>query len=65
MCKRTLNDKPIIVDGEKIKMVHEPNGTHYLLIEKASPDYAGKFAVIVSNENGKITSEAELSVTCK
>lgn len=65
-CKRTLNDEPIIVDGEKIKMVSgKPDGTHYLLIEKAGPNHAGKLAVTASNENGKTTSEAKLFVTRK
>lgn len=46
-------------------MANEPDGQHYLLIEKSGPEHAGKFAVIASNENGKTTSEAKLSVTCK
>lgn len=62
---RTINDKPLIVDGEKVKMAHEPDGLHYLLIEKAGPEHAGKLAVIASNNHGKIASEAQLSVTCK
>lgn len=53
------------MDGEKIKMAHEPNGQYYLLIEKSGPEHAGKFAVTASNNNGKTTSEAKLSVTCK
>lgn len=53
------------MDGEKIKMAHEPDGFHYLLIEKAGPEHAGKLAVIASNVNGNTVSEAKLSVTCK
>lgn len=60
-----MNDKPLIVDGEKVKMAHEPDGLHYLLIEKTSSDHAGKLIVTASNENGKTTSEAKLSVTRK
>lgn len=56
---------PLIVDGEKIKITHKPDGQHYLLIEKSGPEHAGKVAVTASNNNGKITSEAKLSVTCK
>lgn len=48
-----------------MKMAHEPDGLHYLLIEKAGPEHAGKLAVIASNENGKTKSEATLSVTRK
>lgn len=62
---RTINDKPLVVDGEKIKMAHEPDGLHYLLIEKAGPEHAGKLAIIASNDNGNTISEAKLSVTCK
>lgn len=51
------------MDGEKVKMIHEPDGLHNLLIEKAGPEYAGKLVVIASNDNGKTTSEAKLSVT--
>jgi len=53
------------VDGEKIKMTHEPDGLHYLLIEKAGTEHAGKLAIIASNDNGNTVSEAKLSVTCK
>lgn len=60
-----INDKPLIVDGEKIKMAHEPDGLHYLLIEKAGPEHAGKLTVIASNNNGNTTSEAKLSLTRK
>lgn len=62
---RTINDKPLVVDGEKIKMAHGPDGLHYLLIEKAGPEHAGKLAIIASNDNGNTMSEAKLSVTCK
>ncbi|KAL4084741.1 hypothetical protein QTP88_027657 [Uroleucon formosanum] len=61
----TINDKPLVVDGENIKMAHEPDGLHYLLIEKAGPEHAGKIAIIASNDNGNTTSEAKLSVTSK
>lgn len=44
-------------------MVHEPDGLHYLLIEKAGPEHAGNLVVIASNDNGKTTSEAKLSIT--
>lgn len=53
------------MDGEKVKVAHEPDGIHYLLIEKAGPEHSGKLAVTASNDNGKTTSEAKLSVTCK
>lgn len=46
-------------------MVHKPDGLHYLLIEKTGPEHAGKLAVIASNDNGKITAEAKLSITRK
>lgn len=62
---RTINDTPLVVDGENIKMAHEPDGLHYLLIEKAGPEHAGKLAIIASNDNGTTASEAKLSVTCK
>uniref|UniRef100_A0A2S2PE49 Muscle M-line assembly protein unc-89 n=1 Tax=Schizaphis graminum TaxID=13262 RepID=A0A2S2PE49_SCHGA len=61
----TINDKPLVIDGEKIKMAHEPDGLHYLLIEKAGPEHAGKLAIIASNDSGNTTSEAKLSVTSK
>ncbi|XP_026820139.1 obscurin-like isoform X5 [Rhopalosiphum maidis] len=61
----TINDKPLVIDGEKIKMAHEPDGLHYLLIEKAGPEHAGKLAIIASNDNGNTASEAKLSVTSK
>ncbi|XP_025192239.1 obscurin isoform X4 [Melanaphis sacchari] len=61
----TINNKPLVVDGEKIKIAHESDGLHYLLIEKAGPEHAGKLKIIASNDNGNTTSEATLSVTSK
>lgn len=46
-------------------MAHEPDGTHYLLIEKAGPEHNGKLAVFASNDNGNISSEAKLAITRK
>lgn len=46
-------------------MASKPDGLHYLLIEKTSPDHAGKLIVTASNDNGKVASEAKLSVTRK
>lgn len=53
------------MDGEKIKMVQEPDGTHYLLIEKAGPEHNGKLGIFASNDNGNISSEAKLTITRK
>lgn len=53
------------MDGEKIKMANEPGGLQHLLIEKTSPDHAGKLILTASNDNGKVSSEAKLSVTRK
>lgn len=46
-------------------MVQEPDGTHYLLIEKTGPEHNGKLAVFASNDNGKISGEAKLAITRK
>ncbi|XP_050440789.1 obscurin isoform X50 [Adelges cooleyi] len=61
----TVNGSPLNVDGEKVKLTHGPDGLHYLLIEKTSPELTGKITVTASNDHGTISSEANLAVTSK
>lgn len=59
---RTLNGKPIVPDGEHIKIVDGPDGSQCLVIDKATPEDAGVYAVVAKNSQGEITSQAPLHV---
>lgn len=62
MFSRTLNGKPIIPDGQHIKIVDGPDGTQCLVIDKATPEDAGLYAVTAKNSQGEAKSQAPLQV---
>lgn len=59
---RTHNGKEIVPDGDRIKVVSLPDGTHALLIDKATPADAGKYGVVAINDKGESASTADLTV---
>ncbi|XP_023945004.2 obscurin isoform X3 [Bicyclus anynana] len=60
--KWTHNGKEIVPDGKRIRIVSQPDGTHTLLINEATPADAGTYAVIATNDKGETTSKADLTV---
>lgn len=63
LCRRCLDGKPIVPDGKHIKIVDGPEGLQSLVIDKATPDDAGVYSVVVSNPQGEVVSQAPLSVS--
>ena len=61
----SLGGKPIVPDGERIKVISQPDGTHCLLISKALPSDAGEVKVTASNSQGEVSSSTPLEVTPK
>ncbi|XP_039752215.1 obscurin-like isoform X4 [Pararge aegeria] len=63
--KWTHNGKEIVPDGKRIRVVSQPDGTHSLLINEATPADAGTYAVIAVNDKGETTTKADLTVASR
>ncbi|XP_061708255.1 obscurin isoform X2 [Cydia pomonella] len=63
--KWTHNGKEIVPDGTHIKIVAQPDGTHALLIDKATAEDGGDYGVIAVNDQGESASNAKLSVASR
>ncbi|XP_047520181.1 obscurin isoform X3 [Pieris napi] len=63
--KWTHNGKEIVPDGERVRIVAQPDGTHALLFSKATAEDAGKYGVVAINDKGETASTAELSVASR
>uniref|UniRef100_A0A2A4JMB9 Hemolin n=1 Tax=Heliothis virescens TaxID=7102 RepID=A0A2A4JMB9_HELVI len=63
--KWTHNGKEIIPDGQRIRIVSQPDGTHALLIDSATPADAGQYGVSASNDKGESSSNADLTVASR
>ncbi|XP_050680436.1 obscurin isoform X3 [Leptidea sinapis] len=61
----THDGKEVVPDGERIRIVSQPDGTHALLLSEASVADAGKYDVVASNERGQTTSTADLNVASR
>lgn len=55
------NGKPI-VPSDHIKLSENPDGSISLSIDKVTPEDAGKYAVVISNEAGEEKSEAPVAI---
>lgn len=62
---RTHNGVEIKPDGQRVRVVSQPDGTQALLIDKARPEDAGQYSVIATNEKGDTKCDAPLSVASK
>ncbi|XP_047025271.1 obscurin isoform X5 [Helicoverpa zea] len=63
--KWTHNGKEIVPDGQRIRLVSQPDGTHALLIDKAAPADAGQYGVTAVNDKGESSSNADLTVASR
>ncbi|XP_038208125.1 obscurin isoform X8 [Zerene cesonia] len=63
--KWTHNGKEIVPDGERVRVISQPDGTHALLLSKATAQDGGKYGVIAINDKGETVSNAELSVASR
>ncbi|XP_037298736.1 obscurin isoform X2 [Manduca sexta] len=63
--KWTHNGKEIVPDGTRVRVVSQPDGSHALLIDKATPADAGQYGVIATNDQGEMASNAELKVASR
>lgn len=60
--KWTHNGVEIVPDGQHIKIISQPDGTHALLIDKVTGQDAGEYGVVASNSEGEEASHGILSV---
>ncbi|KAG6445947.1 hypothetical protein O3G_MSEX004176 [Manduca sexta] len=63
--KWTHNGKEIVPDGTRVRVVSQSDGSHALLIDKATPADAGQYGVIATNDQGEMASNAELKVASR
>ncbi|CAH0694872.1 unnamed protein product [Spodoptera exigua] len=63
--KWTHNGKEIVPDGQHIRVVSQPDGTHALLIDRAAAPDAGQYGVIAANDKGETASNADLTVASR
>lgn len=56
------NDREIRPDGDRIRITQSPDGTIALVVDDASPADAGEYRVVASNDAGKTSSGANVSV---
>ncbi|XP_066587325.1 obscurin isoform X2 [Prorops nasuta] len=63
--KWTHNGEEIVPDGEHFKVISQPDGTVALLIDKATPEDAGEYSAIASNDLGEAACSTKLQVAGK
>ncbi|XP_035445096.2 obscurin isoform X4 [Spodoptera frugiperda] len=63
--KWTHNGKEIVPDGQHIRVVSQPDGTHALLIDRAAAPDAGQYGVVAANDKGETASNADLTVASR
>ncbi|XP_026738494.1 obscurin isoform X3 [Trichoplusia ni] len=63
--KWTHNGKEIVPDGQRVRVVSQPDGSHALLIDKAGPADAGQYGVVAANDKGESSSNADLTVASR
>ncbi|CAH0724488.1 unnamed protein product, partial [Brenthis ino] len=63
--KWTHDGKEIVPDGQRIRLVSQPDGSHALLLSDAKPSDAGKYGVLVANDKGEVGSSADLTVASR
>ncbi|XP_028176186.1 obscurin [Ostrinia furnacalis] len=63
--KWTHNGKEIVPDGTRVRVVSQPDGSHALLIDKATAADAGTYGVMAINDKGETGSSAELTVASR
>ena len=62
---RTHDGKEIVPDGQRVRVISQPDGTHALLLSDAKPSDAGKYGVIAINDKGETGSTADVAVASK
>ncbi|XP_076362329.1 protein Obscurin-like isoform X2 [Tachypleus tridentatus] len=60
-----FKDGKAITPNEHFTPIEKPDGTVVLLIDKVTPEDAGKFGVVVTSDDGEIKSEANVTTVPK
>ncbi|XP_015180266.1 PREDICTED: muscle M-line assembly protein unc-89 isoform X4 [Polistes dominula] len=59
------NGEEIVPDGKHLNIISQPDGTHALIIDKATPEDAGEYQVIAGNSEGTASCKANLDILGK
>ncbi|KAK2576391.1 hypothetical protein KPH14_005736 [Odynerus spinipes] len=59
------NGDEIVPDGKHLTIISQPDGTHALIIDKATPEDAGEYQVIAGNTEGTASCKATLDIVGK
>ncbi|KAI4489747.1 hypothetical protein M0804_003929 [Polistes exclamans] len=59
------NGEEIVPDGKHLNIISQPDGTHVLIIDKATPEDAGEYQVVAGNTEGTASCKANLDVLGK
>ncbi|XP_013792962.1 palladin-like [Limulus polyphemus] len=56
-----LKDGEEIQPSNHVKMIEKPDGTVALLLEKVTPEDAGKYTFVARNDKGEVRDDADVS----
>ncbi|XP_035730756.1 obscurin-like isoform X5 [Vespa mandarinia] len=59
------NGEEIVPDGKHLNIVSQPDGTHALIIDKATLEDAGEYQVVAGNTEGTASCKAKLDIVGK
>ncbi|CAG4950620.1 unnamed protein product [Parnassius apollo] len=65
LIKWTHNGQEVVPDGNRIRVVTQPDGMFALLISEVQEPDAGQYGVIAANDKGETSCSAELSVASR
>ncbi|XP_046962552.1 obscurin isoform X6 [Vanessa cardui] len=63
--KWTHNGKEVVPDGQRVRVVSQPDGSHALLLSEAGAPDAGRYGVIALNDKGQSACEADVTVASR
>ncbi|XP_047356866.1 obscurin isoform X6 [Vespa velutina] len=59
------NGEEIVPDGKHLNIISQPDGTHTLIIDKATLEDAGEYQVVAGNTEGTASCKAKLDIVGK
>ncbi|XP_059058380.1 obscurin, partial [Achroia grisella] len=63
--KWTHNGVEVVPDGQRVRVVSQPDGTHALLLDRATAADGGQYAAVAVNDCGETASNAVLTIASR
>ncbi|XP_052748804.1 obscurin isoform X5 [Galleria mellonella] len=63
--KWTHNGVEVVPDGQRVRIVSQPDGTHALLLDRATAADGGQYAAVAVNDCGETASNAVLTIASR